>query len=139
MTNPKPLPRTLGDLRLGEANSCPPGFIMRRAYTTKAGVEVARGCVPDVGEPGKTPARKRVLPKPEAGGLKGWSAHASPASRRRAARAASKRDGCGTALKRLSLLANFTKKTSPETHHAAKADMEWLRRQKFCHLKSKAK
>lgn len=133
----KPLPRTLGDLRLGEASKCPSGYIMRKAYTTKAGVQVSRGCVPDTGKPGKTPPSGRVLPKPAPGGLDGWE-HSAPAGKRRSAlRKVTKEDGCGTAIKRLNLLATFTKKTSPETHRVAREDMKWLKSQGFCQLKTK--
>lgn len=132
----KKLPRTLGELRLGEASTCPAGYIMRKAYKTRAGISVSRGCVPDIGKPGKTPPSGQVLPRPEAGGLKGWG-HTLPESERRTAlRRITKKDGCGTAIKRLNLLANFTKKTSPETHRLAREDMKWLRSQGFCALKT---
>lgn len=131
------LPKTLGDLHLGAAKTCPRGFILRKAYTTKAGVPVARGCVPDAGKTGKTPASGRVLPKPELGGLKGWSKNQSTAQRHVTLKKVSESDGCGTTLKRLNLLANFTKTTSPATHKAARRDMQWLRKQGFCSLKKR--
>lgn len=130
-------PTNLGDLKLGAAKTCPPGFILRKAYTTKAGVEVSRGCVPDQGKKGKTPPSGRILPSPEPGGLKGWSKDASTAQRHAALRKVSEADGCGTAIKRLNLLANFTKTTSPATHKAARRDMQWLRKQGFCSLKKR--
>lgn len=133
----KALPKTLGDLRLGEASRCPAGYIMKRAYKTQAGIHVSRGCVPDVGKPGKTPASARILPKPEAGGLRGWNHTLTAPERRAALRRITAKDGCGTAIRRLNLLANFTKKTSPQTHRLAREDMQWLRSQGFCALKSK--
>jgi hypothetical protein len=130
-------PTTLGDLKLGAAKTCPPGFILRKAYVTKAGVEVGRGCVPDQGKKGKTPPSGQTLPKPEPGGLKGWSHEAGTAERHAALKKASAKDGCGTTLKRLNLLANFTKTTSPATHRAARRDMQWLKGQGFCSLKKR--
>lgn len=131
------LPTTLGDLRLGAARTCPRGYIMRKAYTTRKGVKVGRSCTPDTGKPGRTPPRGRTLPKPEPGGLRGWSKDLPEAGRREALKRLTGREGCGTVIKRLVLLRNLT--ADQETKRAAKGDQEWLRKQGFCELKTKAK
>jgi uncharacterized protein DUF5771 len=118
---------------------CGPGKIRREGYTTKRGVKVGPKCVKDTGLPGKTPAAKRVLPRIEPGFLRGWS-HAMPDARRHAAiERVVRAEGCVNAIRRLTVLANYTKNTSPSTHEKARADMEWVRNQGFCHLKSKLK
>lgn len=131
------LPRTLGDLRLGAARSCPAGFIMRRAYTTKAGVEVSSGCVPDIGKPGKTPPSGRTLPDIRPGGLQGWKKKMAPTARHSILRDVVHQDGCAEAIRRLTLLRNKT--ADPGTKRTAKADADWLRRQGFCELKTKGR
>jgi len=117
--------------------SCGPGKIRRAAYTTKKGVRVAAKCVKDTGKPGKTPAAKRVLPPIQPGFLPGWR-HDLPATKRRAAiEKVTNTEGCASTIRRLNLLANYTKNTSPSTYEAARGDMAWVRDQTFCHLKSK--
>jgi hypothetical protein len=116
---------------------CPKGKILRRSYTTKRGVKVGPSCVPDRGAPGKTPAAKRILPKPEPGALRGWSKNKSASARRRIVASISRDDGCATAIRRLTVLRNLT--TDRATERAAKADADWLRRQGFCRLKKKAR
>ena len=134
-----PLPERLGDLTLGAAGKCPRGQILRKAYATKAGIRVAASCVPDQGAPGKTPKSKQVLPKPSEGGLLGWKKAMPTAARRRLLREVARKDGCLTAVRRLDLLAKFTKKTSPSTRRAARSDAEWLRAQKFCDIGKKGR
>jgi len=138
--DPKPkLPSNLHDLALGEASTCPRGMIRRKAFTRADGTTVEASCVPDLGKPGKTPPSGRVLPKPEPGALEGWSHEASASERHRTLRRVSRKDGCGTVIKRLNLIATFTKRTSPATKRAAQADMKWLRGQGFCSLKGKGR
>jgi hypothetical protein len=129
------LPMTLGDLRLGAARKCPAGMILRRGHTTKRGTRVEPACVPDKGAPGKTPASGKILPKPEPGGTGGWSKDLPDPQRRGVLRKLSEREGCGTAIKKMTLLRNIT--TDAETKRKAKADAAWLRRQGFCALKTK--
>jgi len=131
------LPSTLGDLRLGAARTCPPQFILRRAYTTKQGVQVSAGCVPDTGAPGKTPPSRRTLPEIRPGGLRGWKKKMAPRTRHGILRKVVDADGCGEAIRRLNLLRNKT--ADPGTKRAAGADMNWLRDQAFCELKTKGR
>lgn len=133
----KNLPSTLGDLSLGAAKKCPRGYILRTGYETKKGVEVGPACVPDTGKPGKTPAAERILPKPEPGALKGWSKDRPAKERRKALEKITKREGCATVIRRLTLLQNIT--TDKPTERLAMEDKEWLRGRGFCELKSKKK
>lgn len=119
---------------------CPPGRILRKGFTKKAhsrrsysrrsfkratgtivpatkvrGSYVSRTyvpptCVPDKGKPGKTPARLRILPKPEKEvSLRryGYSTHKSEAVRHKALKKASQIHGYHKVLRRLNLLRNF--------------------------------
>lgn len=131
------LPTTLGEVRLGAAKTCPRGYIMRRAYTTRKGAKVGRHCVPDVGKPGRTPPEGRTLPKPEPGGLGGWSKDLPEGGRHEVLKRLTGREGCGTVLKRLVLLRNLT--ADKPTKRTAEADEGWLRGQGFCRLKTKKK
>lgn len=128
-------------------NSCKPGKIRRKGYTRKDGTRVKSGCVKDTGKRGKTPASKKVLPKPKKGDLscggRDWT-HSQPAKTRRSiircivvSRPRGNTDPCRGAILDLNLLANFTKRTSPDTHRKARADMAWVRKQRWCRLKSK--
>jgi len=110
--------------------SCPKGQIMRRSYSKKGhfrrsyrrsdGVKVKpayissskveRKCVKDVGQPGKTPLSRQVLPKPgkELSLRKyGYSTDRSDAYRRKSLRRASKDHNELKVLKRLNLLRNY--------------------------------
>lgn len=131
------LPTTLGDLSLGAAKKCPPGYIMRKAYTTQKGVKVGQSCTPDTGKPGKTPPEGRILPKPEPGALGGWSKKLSDSARREVLKKLTGREGCGTVIKKLVLLRNLT--TDQATKKTAKSDQGWLKKQGFCELKTKGK
>ncbi len=128
-------------------NGCKPGKIRRKGYTRKDGTHVKSGCVKDTGKRGKTPASKKVLPKPKKGDLscrgRDWS-HKQPASTRRSIikcivekKLRGTANSCRAAILDLNLLANFTKRTSPSTHRKARADMAWVRKQGWCRLKSK--
>lgn len=119
----------------GLGRKCPSGKILRSGYTTKRGVRVRPSCVVDTGAPGKTPPSKRVLPKPEPGALRPWAKDLPLRKRRQAAATVSRRDGCVTAIRKLTLLRNLT--ADKATERAAKADADWLRRQDFCKLKSR--
>lgn len=118
--------------------TCPAGKIRRKGYTTRRGVRVPSTCVEDVGKKGKTPKAKRVLPRPKAGKLEGWKEDLPAAERHKALRKVAKKHGCKDAVLDLNLLANFTKRTSPKTHRKARADMAWLRKQKWCAYTHKA-
>jgi hypothetical protein len=119
---------------------CRPGKIWRKGYTAKHGarkVKVPGACVIDQGAPGKTPAAKRVLPTPKRGALSFWS-HKKPDSERHGILTdLLKKKPCVTVIRDLNLLANLTKVTAPAAHATARADMEWIRKQPSCRLKSK--
>lgn len=123
-------------VELGKSK-CRSGFIRREGYTTKRGKKVGAGCVKDTGKPGKTPASKKVLPKPKAGRLMGWKEDLSASKRHSILLKANKAHGCKDVILDLNLLANYTKRTSPDTHKKARADMSWLREQGVCKLKTK--
>lgn len=116
---------------------CGPGQIVRKGFTRKDGTYVSPGCVKDQGAQGKTPAARRILPKPKEGTLRGWHGDASSRNRHEALKKAVKREGCRSIILRLNLEANFTKKTSPTTYRAARQDMQYLRGQNWCRLKTK--
>lgn len=111
---------------------CGRGKVWRQAYRTRAGQVVSGTCVTDRGRPGKGP---KTLPQPRAGSLRGWKKTMPAGTRRKVVGRIAREEGCGTALKRLNLLANFTKKTSPETHRKARADMKWLRNSAPCKVR----
>ena len=132
---------TANPVKMGPGGSCPPGFIRRAGYTrdpftaTREGTRYKVGrtrvpatCVEDVGKPGKTPARERVLPPPEEGALHGWKKELPAGKRRKILLGIARDESYRDAVGRLNLLANYTKRTSPETHKAARSDMAWLKR-----------
>lgn len=116
---------------------CGPGKILRRGFTRKDGTYVKPGCVEDQGAPGRTPASKRVLPAPKPGSLKGWRSDDGAPQRHAALKKAVRAEGCRSVILRLNLEANFTKKTSPKTYRKARQDMDYLRNQDWCRLKTK--
>lgn len=116
---------------------CGRGRILRKSFTTRSGRKVKAACVKDTGRPGKTPASGRVLPVPEPGFLRGWRRTMSVQERHSVLRKVNSEEGCASTIRRLNLLANFTKRTSPETYRKAREDMAWIRKQGFCELKSK--
>lgn len=116
--------------------TCPKGTIMRSAYVriTKRGtrVRVPAACIPDVGVPGKGLRSG----KPGIGTLKqgnlvrfGYQAIASMGTdkRRVALRKAVGAYGALTVWRKLNALSIYTRRTSPATSRAAKADMDWIR------------
>jgi hypothetical protein len=138
----------LGRTRRG---GCPVGKVRRKGYRIKKGKAkgkyVESKCVEDQGKPGKTPKGKQVLPDPTEGALsckgRDWD-HKQKASTRRSiikcvvtTKLRSEPDPCRTGILNLNLLANFTKRTSPDTHKKARADMAWTRKQAWCKLKTK--
>lgn len=114
---------------------CGPGQILRKGFTTRRGVRVRPACVPDTGAPGKTPAAKRILPKPEPGEFRGWAKGQPARTRRRAVREIVDREGCAAAIRKLTLLRNLS--ADPGTKRAAKQDADWVRGQDFCVLVTK--
>lgn len=117
--------------------SCPTGYIRRAAYMryTKKGkhVLVPEACIKDVGAPGKGLQRGE---KPGIGPLRqgdlaryGYSrvAGMSQDARRTALRAAVSAYGSLTVWRKLNALHVYTRRTSPATSQAVKADMDWVR------------
>jgi len=111
---------------------CGPGLILQKGYTTAKGVHVGPACVPDRGRPGKGP---KTLPTPREGGLGGWKKDLPAGQRRVILKRETGKAGCGTVIKRLTLVRNITSDRATKT--LMKKDTLWLRRQPFCRLKSK--
>ena len=106
--------------------SCPPGHIMRAAYTTKKGVHVKRTCIKDQGKPGKGP---KILPAPKEHGLLrsyGYSTHSTDRSRHIALSKASHNDPDKTlkVLRHLNLLANY--QANPQIKQTMQKDVKYL-------------
>jgi len=114
--------------RLG-TGGCPSGKIRRKAYTTRKGVHVKSSCVPDKGTKGKGP---KTLPTPRPGSLEGWKKDLPSTERHAILHDITKREGCGVAIKKLTLLQNIT--ADAATKRTAKTDKKWLRGQGFCEL-----
>lgn len=113
------------------APSCPAGKIRRRSYTRKDGVHVRSTCVKDMGKPGKTPSSKKVLPTPRPGGLSVYGyddvKSKTELARHRALARGVRDVGYLTIARRLNLVANYNKNTSPAIHRKMRADLTWLR------------
>lgn len=121
-------------------SSCPQGKIRRssfrrQSYTRKDGTQVEETfvpstCVPDVGQKGKTPRNKRVLPPPDKeGSLRkyGYSTKNSTRQRRASLRRASRDIGSSLpVMRRLNLIANFNK-WNPESEEIMRDDVQFLR------------
>ena len=111
---------------------CPPGKIRRKAYTRRDGTYVKSACVPDKGKPGKTPARKKVLPKPTAGNLSkyGYSnvKNTKAAVRRAALLKGVKDAGYATIIRRVNLIANYNKLSDPTVHRIMRSDIAWMQK-----------
>ncbi len=97
------------------------------AFKRKGGVRVHKytKLVKDRGAPGRTPESKQWY-EPREGALRGWQACLPASERRRILRRIVRREGYATAIRRLNSLRNVS--TNRETDHAAKMDMEYLRR-----------
>jgi hypothetical protein len=121
-------------VELGRAR-CGKGKILRSGYRRKDGTYVKSSCVLDTGAPGKTPASKRVLPKPEPGALGIWSKRMPSGRRHEQLKKVVERRGCQKVIGSLTLLRNLS--PDPATKKAAKADAQWLHDQGFCKLKGK--
>lgn len=125
---------------------CPPGFIVRKSYTatrTRTGTTytVPATCVPDRGQPGKTPASRKIAfgtLKDDELGQYGYKsvARMSEADRRAALRKAiagiAKDKGIGThesamvVLRILNLLMILNRNTTPVAAARFEADRDWI-------------
>lgn len=112
--------------------SCPQGKIRRRAYTRKDGTYIKSTCVIDKGKPGKTPKNKRVLPKPTPGSLGKYGYHDvkhTPAEiRRKALTKAVKDAGYATIIRRVNLIANYSKTSDPQLYKRMRSDIAWMQK-----------
>lgn len=107
---------------------CLQGTIRRKAYTTKNGVYVKSTCVKDMGKPGKTPKKDRVLPELKPGKLSsyGYSTFVGVRKRHDALKAAIEDDGYLKILRRLVAVSNYNKRSAPEAHAIMRKDIEWM-------------
>ncbi len=109
---------------------CSRGKIRRKAYTRKDGTYVKSTCVPDKGKPGKTPARKKVLPVPVKGNLTKFGyfdvKNTTAKVRRAALLKAVKAAGYATIVRRVNLVANYNKLSDPKVHRIMRSDMAWM-------------
>jgi hypothetical protein len=114
--------------------SCPKGTILRAPYVryTKRGthVQVPASCIPDVGAEGKGIRGPGIGPLKQ-GNLTRYGytkiAGMSLESRRSALQKAVDAYGSLTVWRKLNALSVYTRRTSPATSKAAKADMDWIR------------
>ena len=107
---------------------CSPGTIRRKAYTTKNGVYVKSACVKDMGKPGKTAKKDRVLPQLKPGKLSsyGYSTFVGVRKRHSALKDAIQDDGYLKILRRLVAISNYNKRSAPEAHAIMRKDIEWM-------------
>ena len=66
-------------------SKCPPGTILRTAYTTKRGTLVPATCVKDMGKPGKTPMSARLPTLSDDLHLSEYGYHAADSTQKREA------------------------------------------------------
>lgn len=113
---------------------CPSGTIRRRSFQRRAPnsqrrVSVRSTCVPDTGAPGKTPANRRILPRPgDIISLRkfGYSTHSGDRSRQSSLRRAAERHGSLKVLRRLNLIRNF--QPDPEAKEVMSEDVNYMSR-----------
>ena len=115
------------------AKKCGRGEILREGYETRRGVTVAPTCIRDRGKKGKGP---KTLPAATPGNLKGWQKDLPQSQRMKSLKSVVKADGCATTIRRLNWLRNKT--DDVPTKKAAEADMNKLRKQSYCKLKTKS-
>jgi hypothetical protein len=113
---------------------CSPGKILRSAY-----VRVSRGkrahvpasCIPDVGAEGKGLAGSPGIGPLKRGNLTQYGyekvASLEEVARRQALNKAVAAYGALTVWRKLNALSVYTRRTSPATSRAVKADMDWVR------------
>lgn len=131
--------------------TCPGGKIRRKGsvvkgYTRKDGVYVkgskrSSTCIPDKGVKGKTSKSSKVLPKLKKGGLAKYGLKdledMTVADRMKGYERAVKKEGYASIVRRLNVLANYTKKSNPKFSKLVKADMARIKK-KFYNKYSKS-
>jgi len=108
--------------------------IYRKAYSYKRKdgkvVHVPRTKIKDVGKKGKTPTSKKVLPVLKKGELSkhGYAANKSDLGRHRALSKAigNSSDKAHKVIKRLTVIATYTKNTQPGNYKKYKKDAQWV-------------
>jgi len=110
---------------------CKRGQIKRQSYKRSDGTRVKAACVKDVGKPGRTPSKKRILPAPGKDmSLRkyGYSTKKSSRQRRRSLKMASKDIGTLPVLRRTVLIANYSK-WNEQTEKKMRDDIEYLKKE----------
>lgn len=117
-------------------SKCPPGMILRNAYTTKKGTRVPATCVKDVGKPGKTPMSARLPTLADDLHLSEYGYHVSdPVEKREAAlvkavhkmmqdKKITKQEAIRKLIRHLNLLSILQRNTNPKYSSVFKADQQ---------------
>lgn len=126
------------------SKGCPIGTISRKgynrkSYTKKSGkmikaTRVKRGCTKNMGMPGKTPAKKRVIKIPkDAEHLSkyGYKTSATKSKRLNALKKAVKKYGYASVIHKLSALRTLTKKSQPSKSKKYNTDIKGLQEWKM--------
>ena len=104
----------------------------RKTHTRSDGTRVKATTVHahyihDKGAPGRTPKSKQVLPKPTSCVLKGYSTSMPQNERRKALSRLAKLHGSSLKVARdVQLLANYTKRSAPESYRKYKIDADYM-------------
>lgn len=110
---------------------CPVGKIRRQAYTRNDGTIVKSSCVKDMGKPGKTSQKDKVLPIPKPGMLAQFGyfnvKNKSVRLRRIALEKSVKNVGYKKTYLRVNLAANLNK-SDERVNKIMRDDMDWMKR-----------
>lgn len=109
--------------------TCPNGKIRRKSYTRSNGTYVPSTCVKDMGKPGRTPKRKRILPTPSDDihlSDFGYSTKCKREQRRLSLLKASGEYDTLAILRRLNLLRNY--QSNDETKKIMSSDVEYMKK-----------
>jgi len=114
---------------------CPRGKIVRKGYKRSDGVYVRPTCVKDTGKPGKTAEKDKILPKPTSGGLSKYGykdiRNLSAEQRHKALEKGVKKESYATIVRRLNLISNYNKNTTPSLHKIMRRDLNWMKRKLY--------
>ena len=115
-------------------SKCPPGTILRNAYTTKRGTLVPATCVKDMGKPGKTPMNARLPTLTDDLHLSEYGYHVSDSEEKREAallkainalmkdKKITKKEAVRKLLKHLNVLSILHRNTNPKYSAVFKKD-----------------